>query len=179
MKCLWAGAVVLVGWQSGALAQERLPQQVAGTWKITRVLPARSGAACWSDKDAQPLVGSLLAYTQHTMRWQGGSVPLHGVTTRAVSSADLAEESPAATGRPALRLADLGIQAKGVTEVNLQHDDADITGSTTEVPGDSVLVAGPGRIVVSACGVYLEAVRSRPRNTNPGTYQGIVPAVSR
>ena len=134
MKHPWAGVVMVVvaaGLASAALGQERLPQQVAGTWKITRVLPARSGAACWSEKEAQPLVGSLLEYSQHPMRWQGGSVPLHGVTTRAVSSADLAEEAP--------------------------------TGSTTEVPGDSVLVAGPGRIIVSACGVYFEARRVAPR----------------
>ena len=163
MKHLWTGVMLVAGLATGARAQERLPQQVAGTWKITRVLPARSGAACWSEKEAQPLVGSLLEYSQHTMRWHGGVVPLQGVTTRAVNSADLAEEAPAAEGHAALTLADLGIQAKGVTEVNLQHEDADITGSTTEVPGDSVLVAGPGRIIVSACGVYLEARRVAPR----------------
>ena len=163
MKHRWIGVMVMAGLAAAASAQERLPQQVAGTWKITRVLPVRSGAACWSEKEAQPLVGSLLEYSQHTMRWQGGSVPLHGITTRAVSSADLAEEAPAAGGRAALTLADLGIQARGVTEVNLQHEDADITGSTTEVPGDSVLVAGPGRIIVSACGVYFEARRVAPR----------------
>ncbi len=165
---VWAGValtagLVMTAGMGTAYGQERLPQQVAGTWRITRVLPARSGAACWSDKEAQPLVGSLLEYSQHTMRWQGGSVPLHGVTTRAVSSSDLAEEAPAAEGRARLTLADLGIQAKGVTEVNLQHEDMDITGATTEVPGDSILVAGPGRIVVSACGVYLEARRLAPR----------------
>ena len=162
------------GLASAALGQERLPQQLAGTWKITRVLPARSGAACWSEKEAQPLVGSLLEYSQHTMRWQGGAVPLHGVTTRAVSSADLAEEAPAGDGRAALTLADLGIQAKDVTEVNLQHEDADITGSTTEVPGDSVLVAGPGRIIVSACGVYFEARRVAPHASVMTTANAVV-----
>lgn len=161
---IWVGVVATVGlvMTAGldtAWGQERLPQQVAGTWRITRVLPARSGAACWTEKEAQPLVGSLLDYTQHSMRWQGGTVALHGITTRVVSSAELAEEAPAGEGRAALRLTDLGIQAKGVTEVNLQHDDMDITGATTEVPGDSVLAAGPGRIVVSACGVYMEARR--------------------
>ena len=163
---MWAGVLATVGLAMTAgmvRGQERLPQQVAGTWRITRVLPARSGAACWTEKEAQPLVGSLLDYTQHSMRWQGGTVALHGVTTRAVSSADLAEEAPAGEGRAALTLTDLGIQAKGVTEVNLQHDDMDITGATTEVPGDSILVAGPGRLVVSACGVYLEARRVTPR----------------
>ena len=52
-----------------------------------------------------------------------------------------------------------GIQAKSVTEVKLQHEDMDITSASTEVPGDSVLVASPNRIVVSAYGVYLEATR--------------------
>ena len=165
MRRLWVEVAVMAGLAGAGTTwgQERLPQQVAGTWKITRLLPARSGAACWSDKEALPLVGSTLAYSQRMMRWQGGAVPLHGVTTRAVSSADLAEEAPAAAGHAAVTLADLGIQAKGVTEVNLQHDDMDITGATTEVPGDSVLLAGPGRIVVSACGVYLEARRLAPR----------------
>lgn len=160
---LLAGVAVGIALAGAASAQERLPQAVAGTWRITRVLPARSGIACWSPGRAQPLVGSLLEYSQHTMRWQGGSVPLHGITTRAVSSVDLAEEAPAGDGHAALTLGDLGIQARGVTEVNLQHDDADITGSTTEVPGDSVLVAAPGRLIVSACGVYFEARRVTPR----------------
>ncbi len=149
--------------------QERLPQGLAGTWRITRVLPARSGQACWTEKQAKPLVGSVLEYTQHSMRWQGGAVPLNGITTRAVRSSDLAEEAPAGDGRPALQLADLGILSSGVTEVNFQHDDADITGATTEVPGDSVLMAGPGRIVVSACGVYFEARRMVPRPTSVAT----------
>ena len=175
MKHRWVGLVLMAtGLASTAFAQERLPQQLAGTWKITRVLPARSGAACWSEKEAQPLVGSLLEYSQHTMRWHGGAVPLHGVTTRAVSSADLAEEAPAGDGRAALTLSDLGIQAKDVTEVNLQHEDADITGSTTEVPGDSVLVAGPGRIIVSACGVYFEARRVTPHPSVMTTANAVV-----
>jgi hypothetical protein len=57
-------------------------------------------------------------------------------------------------------LAELGIRTEQVTEIDLQHEDADITGATTEVPGDTVVIAGPGRIVVSACGVFYEAVRA-------------------
>ena len=56
--------------------------------------------------------------------------------------------------------AQLGIRTREVLEVDLQHEDMDITGATTEVPGDSVLLAGPNRIVVSACGVYFEATRT-------------------
>ena len=164
MRMRWAAiafGVVGLGVQAAA-AQERLPVSVAGTWKIVRVLPVRSASACWGEKDVAPLVGSTLEYSQRAMRWQGGTVPLTGVTTRTVSSADLAE-GKGDEGKVSLTLTDLGFLSPHVTEVNLQHEDADITGATTEVPGDSVLVAGPGRIVVSACGVYLEARRVGPR----------------
>ena len=181
---IWVGVLTTVGlvMTAGlgtARGQERLPQQVAGTWRITRVLPAQSGTACWTEKEAQPLVGSLLDYSQHSMRWRGGTVALHGITTRAVTSAELADEAPAGAGRAALRLTDLGIGAKGVTEVNLQHEDMDITGATTEVPGDSVLVAGPGRIVVSACGVYLEARRVAPRAATVTAASAVVPGAKK
>ena len=56
-------------------------------------------------------------------------------------------------------LPELGIVSPSVTEIDLQHEDADITGATTEVPGDTILVAGAGRIVVSACGVFYSAIR--------------------
>ena len=166
-----AGFVLSVG---AAEAQERLPQQVAGTWRITRVLPVRAASACWGQKEIEPLVGSALEYSQHAMRWRGGSVSLTGITTRAVSAEDLQEES-----QVSVKLVDLGIGAKSVTEVNMQHEDADITGSTTEVPGDSVLVAGPGRMVVSACAVYLEARRRVPRAVPVVTAIAAVPGSRR
>ena len=143
-------------------AQEGMPRDLAGAWRITRVLPIRPPAACWTDKEAQPLVGTELRYSIRALRWKGGTVPLTGVTTRSVDAADLAQEELRGDGK--LSLADLGFTTHRVQEVNLQHEDADITGATTEVPGDSVLLTGPGRLVLSACGVYLEAKRlsSRP-----------------
>lgn len=134
-----------------------MPRDLAGAWRITRVLPVRPEGACWTEKEAQPLVGSELRYSSHAMHWKGGMVPLIGITTRSVDAADLAQEEP--RGDAKVSLADLGFRTRHVQEVNLQHDDADITGATTEVPGDSVLLNGPGRLVLSACGVYLEARR--------------------
>lgn len=145
--------------------QEALPRELAGTWRITRVLPARPGSACWTEEQAAPLVGSVLTYTPTSLRWRGGVVLLTGVTTRTVSTADLAEEE--LRGDPALTLADLGFRGLHVREVNLQHEDADVTGATTEVPGDSVLLSGPGRLVLSACGVYLEARRAVTHSVEP------------
>ena len=153
-RSLLAAAVCVV---SLSIAAEPLPSRLAGTWKITRVLPTKN-TPCWDASQAAPLVGSTLEYRDDAMRWRGGEVPLQGVGTRSVSAAEFRKENSSLGEAPAF--AELGIHAQRITEVDLQHEDADITGSTTEVPGDSVLIAAPNRIVVSACGVFFEATRA-------------------
>ena len=141
---------------AATLSAEPLPLRLGGAWRITRVLPT-TNTACWDKQQAQPLLGSTLNYRDDSLRWRGGSVPLEGIATRTVSEATFAHENN--RGEAPATFAQLGIHAHSVLEVDLQHEDADITGATTEVPGDSVLLAGPNRIVVSACGVYFEAIR--------------------
>ncbi len=92
------------------------------------------------------------------MRWRGGDVPLTGIIARDLTPAQFRKEN-SGQGR-GVDLTQLGIRASHVVEIDLQHDDMDITGASTEVPGDSVLMAAPNRIVVSACGVFLEAART-------------------
>ena len=142
---------------AGAVSAEPLPSRLQGTWRITRVLPTTNNA-CWDKTQATPLVGSTLTYRDDSLRWRGGAVPLEDITTRLVTDSDFRKENGGSES-PA-SFAQLGIHARVVLEVDLQHEDADITGATTEVPGDSVLLAGPNRIVVSACGVYFEATRT-------------------
>ena len=137
------------------VAAEPLPSRLQGSWRISRVLPTTNNA-CWGRTQAEPLLGSTLTYHDDALRWRGGSVPLEDITTRIVTDADFRKEN---AGEQPASFAQLGIHARSVLEVDLQHEDADITGATTEVPGDSVLLAGPNRIVVSACGVYFEATR--------------------
>ncbi|SFS02675.1 hypothetical protein SAMN05421771_0701 [Granulicella pectinivorans] len=145
--CLAAGAVLS--------AQESMPSQMMGSWKIVRTLPTKT-PGCWDG--AKDLVGSTLTYSPRAMRWRGGSVPLTGVVTRSLTNETFQQESESAFGAP-LTLADLRIMSPKVMEVDLQHEDADVTGATTEVPGDSVLLVGRNTIVVSACGTYFEATR--------------------
>lgn len=140
-----------------SLAAEPLPGRLQGSWRITRVLPTTNNA-CWAKGQAEPLLGSVLTYREDSLRWRGGSVPLNDITTRTVTDEVFRRENTGSAS-PA-NFAQLGIRARAVTEVDLQHEDADITGASTEVPGDSVLLAGPNRIVVSACGVYFEATRA-------------------
>lgn len=138
------------------LTAESMPSRLQGSWRITKVLPTTNNA-CWGKQQAEPLLGSTLTYRDDSLRWRGGSVPLDEITTRTVTD-DLFKKENSGSDTPA-SFAQLGIREHTVTEVDLQHEDADITGATTEVPGDSVLLAGPNRIVVSACGVYFEATR--------------------
>ncbi len=95
------------------------------------------------------------------MHWQGGDVPLIDINTRIIPNDDLKNEFDG-DPKPA-DFAQLQIKQPSVLEVNLQHEDADITGGSTEVPGDSVLLAAPNRLIGSACGVYFEAMRVAPQ----------------
>ena len=134
-----------------------LPRSLAGTWRISRVLPT-TNSTCWSRRDAMPLLGSTLTYRTTSMRWRGGQVPLTDVSLRQITNQEFREEN-AGPESPA-DFAQLGIHAGSVTEVDLQHEDADVLPASTAVPGDSVLLVAPNRIIVSACGVYFEATRA-------------------
>jgi hypothetical protein len=128
-----------------------MPASIVGTWRIVRILPT-SNPQCWDADRARTLLGTTLKYRSRAMTWQGGEVEIPEALSRELSKRKFQDEYK-------VDLAELGIRTEPVTEIDLQHEDADITGATTEVPGDTIVLAGPGRIVVSACGVFYEAVR--------------------
>src|ERR1700735_1700831 len=86
-----------------------LPSSLAGTWRITRVLPT-TNSTCWSRQDALPLLGSTLTYRRSSMRWRGGEVPLTDVSLREISNEEFREEN-AGPQSPA-DFAQLGIHAR-------------------------------------------------------------------
>jgi hypothetical protein len=155
-------AVLFLAAAAAVSSAETLPSSLRGTWRIARILPT-TNQGCWTREQAGPLVGSSLTYRPEAMRWRGGEVALHGIAIRTVSAADFSKENTVPV-QPA-SFSQLGIHADSVLEVDLQHEDADVTGASTEVPGDSVLLVSPRRIVVSACGVYYEAVRAGSRGS--------------
>ena len=146
-----AAAVVLATGGSGLAHAQQIPASILGQWRIQRILPTRN-PKCWDPKHTKGLVGSTMTYRQHAMTWQGGVEPITAALSRNLSRRQFRTEY-------SVELAELGIASANITEIDLQHEDADITGSTTEVPGDTILLAGDGRIVVSACGVFYSATR--------------------
>ena len=141
---------VLLG--SKTARAQAMPSSIKGSWRIVKILPTHN-PQCWDANQARTLVGTTLTYRQGAMIWRDGEVEVPEALSRELSRRKFQDEYK-------VDLADLGIHTQPVTEIDLQHEDADITGATTEVPGDTIVLAGPGRIVVSACGVFYEAVRA-------------------
>jgi hypothetical protein len=134
------------------LHAQAIPASLSGKWRIVKILSTKN-QQCWDQDRAKTLVGATLTYQQHTIVWQGGAYAVSEALSRTLSRRSFQDEYN-------VPLAELGIAAAEVEEIDLQHEDADITGATTEIPGDTILLAGPGRIVVSACGVFYSAVRA-------------------
>lgn len=134
---------------------QTMPASVAGAWKIVKILPTKN-TQCWDEARARTLVGTRLVFTAHRLKYAGAEIAISETLTRTLSARKFLDEYK-------IDLPKLGIRAASVTELDLQHEDADFTGATTEVPGDTVLLAGPGRIAVSACGVFYSAVRAGTR----------------
>jgi hypothetical protein len=160
-KLVYLKGFLVLGWMTCTGSAQEMPVSITGLWRITKVLPTHN-PACWDKEQAAKLVGSTLRYQQGSMVWQGGSVEVPEALSRTLSRRKFQDEYK-------VDLSELGIKAESVTEIDLQHEDADITGATTEVPGDTVVLAGPGRIVVSACGVFYEAVRAAARAAARGS----------
>ena len=140
----------LIASTSTTMAQA-MPASITGTWRIVKVLPT-TNLQCWDAERAKTLLDTTLTYRPKLMAWRGGDVTIAEALSRTLTRRQFKDEYK-------VDLAELGIAAPSVLELDLQHEDADITGSTTEVPGDTVLLAGPGKIVVSACGIFYSAVR--------------------
>jgi hypothetical protein len=156
-KVVTLNGFLLLAFSASPGSAQQMPASITGSWRINKILPTHN-PACWDKEQAAKLVGSTLRYQQGSMAWQGGAVEVPEALSRTLSRRKFQDEYK-------VDLGELGIKAESVTEIDLQHEDADITGATTEVPGDTVVLAGPGRIVVSACGVFYEAVRGAARGS--------------
>ncbi len=53
----------------------------------------------------------------------------------------------------------LGIATPRATQITIEHPDANVTGGTTEIPGDVVILRDSNPLVFSVCNLYFLAER--------------------
>ncbi len=147
-----------------AVTPQGIPKQLWGRWTIDREVPA-STIACWGDKEARGIIGTEIEYGPEIFRWKD-TVTKHPNVQAAVVSAEQfhGENSGHGANSSQATFRQLGIKDAETTEITIKHPDANITGSTTEIPGDVVLIKDQNTVVFSVCNVYFEA----KRNVSPG-----------
>ena len=144
---------------SSAPAQP-LPRLLWGIWIVRRELPTKT-ISCWSEKEAQVLIGTQLEYSSNVFRWHKTITKNPAIETTTISAKQFEDENSGG-GRNGSRVTfqQLGIMGESVAQIVIRHSAASITGATVEIPGDRVLVKSPDTIVFSVCNVYFEATRS-------------------
>ena len=141
------------------LVAQEIPKQLRGTWIVTRYIPTRT-ICCWDENQAKQLVGTEIVYTSDSFRWK--DTVIHNPTAQIVilSAEQFHDENSGGGANDSqVDFGQLGIKTPRVTEITLAHEPADLTGGTTEIPGDVVLIKGSNTIVFSVCNVYFEAHR--------------------
>jgi len=159
MKHFFYPLILLV---SSVLAGQNIPQELVSKWVVQRELPTRT-ISCWGEKEAKALIGTEIEYTVDSFRWKHIVVKHPTVTVAIVSAEQFQSEnsSPSVNGSQ-VSFRQLGIHASQMKQVSINHQPAEITGATTEIPGDVVLLKNHDAIVFSVCNVYFEAKRLRP-----------------
>lgn len=144
---------------AATLVAQEIPKQLRGTWIVTREIPTKT-ICCWDESQAKRLIGSEIVYTLDSFRWKD-TVTRNPTVQIAVLSAEQFhdENSGGGANDSQVDFDQLGIKMPRATQITLSHEPADLTGGTTEIPGDVVLIKGPNTIVFSVCNVYFEAHR--------------------
>lgn len=152
-------AVILLG--VSACVAQAIPNTIWGRWRVQRELPTWT-ISCWGDTDAKKIIGTQIEYSSKIFRWNGIVANDPRAEVRIVTADQFSSEnsSPSSNGSQ-VSFRQLGIVAKKTTQVSIQHEPANITGATVEIPGDSVLVKDSNTIVFSVCNLYFEAKRVR------------------
>ena len=138
---------------------QTIPAELWGTWVVRREVPT-STISCWGEKEANRLIGTEIEYSPRLFRW-------HKVVTKNPTAARTSltaqqfhdEHSGGSASSSQVTFLQLGIKEEKAVQIVIQHPAANITGATSEIPGDTVLVKDQDTIIFSVCSVYFEAKR--------------------
>ena len=144
------------------MTAQNIPRELVGKWAIQQELPTRT-ISCWGEKEAKAIIGSEIEYAPNSFTWKHIVVKHPTVAIAVVSAEQFQREnsSPSVNGSQ-VSFRQLGIDAAEIKQVTISHEPAEITGATTEIPGDVVLLKNRNAIVFSVCNVYFEAKRLLP-----------------
>ena len=141
------------------LATREIPDQLRGKWIVKKVIPT-STISCWGDRESKQLVGTEIEYTADSLRWRDKTTAHPDVTVSEITAEQFHSENSGGAADSQVSFRQLGILSASATQISLGHQAANITGGTTEIPGDGILIKSRNTIIVSVCNVYFEAVRS-------------------
>ncbi len=146
---------------------QAIPEQLRGKWIVERVLPT-STISCWGNRESKQLIGTEIQYSADSFQWKNMVTAHPDVTVVIVSASQFqSEHSGGGASGSKVSFRQLGIRAAVATQIILGHPDASITGATTEIPGDTLLMKNQDAIIFSVCNVYFEARRERVNKITP------------
>ena len=154
---LGAFSIVSLLWLIIAAQAKTIPKEVWGKCVVSRVLPTTT-IACWGDSEAKTLVGTEIEYSPDLFRWNN-VITRRPTALIQVVSAERFRDDNSGQGTNRITFQQLGLNAKEVTQISIQHPPAAITGATVEIPGDNILLKDTNTIILSVCNVYFEARR--------------------
>lgn len=136
--------------------EPQVPFQLWGKWTVSKILPV-STVSCWDQKQADAVVGTEIEYSANSFRWKDKVTKDPAARTETVTDQKFTEDHSGSSSF--VNFKQLGINSDSATQISITHPVAEITGATTEVPGDTVLVVDATHIVFSLCNVYFLAVK--------------------
>jgi len=142
-----------VGVVTSAPAQD-IPAQLRGKWVVKRELPT-STISCWGEPEIKRLIGTEIEYTADSFRWKNHTTDHPTVKVTVVSAEQFHDENSGSGSQ--VSFSDLGIREAQAKQIKLSYAPANITGGTTEMPGDDILLKDKNTIIFSVCNVYFEA----------------------
>jgi hypothetical protein len=158
LLCLFLGFALFA---AGAAAQG-IPRELWGKWVIRHEVPTPT-ISCWGETEARAIVGTEIEYTTDSFRWKDVTVKHANAEVRIVSAKQFHDEnSGGSVSSSQVTFHDLGIALPSATQITIEHPAASITGATTEIPGDVILVKDHNTIILSVCSIYFEAKRVGP-----------------
>ncbi len=109
---------------------------------------------------SKAILQTEIEYTSDTFRWRNVVTKDPRVEVAALTAQQFHDEnSGGSVNSSQVSFRQLGIKTRKVVQIAILHPPAEITGATTEIPGDTILVKDKNTILFSVCNLYFEAKR--------------------